>query len=245
MELPGGKKLDKKKLAIGGGVAGVIVVFMVWRRKKNAAAATAANAADGGSGVDPNSIDPATGIPYGEETGYGGYYMGSAVPNPYVSASGSPTVSGQTYTNNLAWEADAVQYSTSYFQASPILAASATGKFLSQDAHGLNTAEYALMSEIVGLIGMPPQGSFRLIQAAPSQNPGGSSTPPGDPNIHYVADGKTSLNGVASIYHSSAAKIIAATMPSEPADVAAYMAASKGDYSRALRAGTKWNIPKS
>jgi len=244
MKLPGGKEIKDKNLVIGGGVVAGAIVLMAWRKKKKAASAAAGSGTDAG-GVDPNSIDPNTGLPYGEETGYGGYYMGTEIPNPYPSATGSPTVSGQTYTSNLAWEADAVQWATTYFGATAVLTASATGKYLSQDPHGLSTAEYALMSEIIGLIGMPPDGSFRLIQAAPSQSPGGSPPPAGDPNNHYVADGKTSLNGVASRFGSSPAKIITATTPSEPADVAAYLASSKGDYSRALRAGTKWNIPKT
>lgn len=240
MKLPGGKEVKNKTLVIGGSVVAAAVVIMAWRKRKNATAPAAAS--DGGQ--DPNSIDPATGIPYGEETGYGGYYMGTTVPNPYVSAAGTQTVNTTGYTNNLAWEADAVQYATSYFGATIALAGTATGKYLSQSPLGLSTAEYSLIQEIIGLIGMPPVGTFRLIQAAPSQNPG-SSTPSGDPNNHYVADGHTSLDGVASRFHSSPAKIIAATTPSEPADVAAYLASSKGDYSRALRAGTKWNIPKN
>lgn len=239
MKLPGGTELKNKKLVIGGTVVGVGVLFLVWRRKKTAAATTA------DSGVDPNSIDPATGLPYGEETGYGGYYMGTEIPNPYVSASGTTAVSTTGYANNLAWEADAVQYATSWFGATAVLAGSATGKFLAQSPSGLSSDEYNLIQEIIGLIGMPPNGSFRLIQASPTQNPGGTSNPTGDPNNHYTADGKTSLNGVASMFKSSPSKIIAATMVSEPADVTAYLALSKGDYSRALRAGTKWNIPKT
>ena len=119
MDIPGTKGVKHKNLLIGGSIGGVLVIYIYMKRKK--ANAATASSAQGGN-VDPNSIDPATGIPYGEETGYGGYYMGSTVPNPYPSQSGTATVSGQTYTSNLAWEGDAVQYATGYFQASPALA---------------------------------------------------------------------------------------------------------------------------
>ena len=236
METPAGGKLKKNKyVVIGGGVGIALVLYGYWRRKKNAAAAT-----DSGT-VDPNAIDPATGIPYGQESGYGGNYLGASVPNPYVSAAGTNTVNTTAYTSNVAWLADAIQYATGYFQASPVLAASATGKYLAQNASGLNPSEYSLVQQIVALIGPPPVGTFRLIQAAPSQNPsgGGGTT---QHTIVYVADGKTSLDGLASRYQVTPASIIAATTPHQPADVAAYLAL--GAYSRALRAGTHWYVPQ-
>lgn len=246
MKLPGVGEVKHKNLLIGGTIGGVLVIYLYMRRKKAASAASG----NDGSAVDPNAIDPATGIPYGEETGYGGYYMGSTVAPPYVSQSGTATVSGQSYTNNLAWESDAVQYASSYFNASAALIASATGKYLDQTPVGLSPDEYTLISEIVGLIGPPPNGSFRLIAAAPSANPPAGNPPPigggggtGGGTRVYVSNGTLSLNGVADAYGSTPAKILAATTPIEPVDVAGYLRLTGLTYTHVLPVGTKWFIP--
>lgn len=167
MKLPGGKEIKNKPLAIGAGVIGVVLFYVYYQKKKASAAAANATA------PDPNAIDPATGIPYSQETGYAQDLSGSSIPNPYVGQGGTVTTSsGAGYTSNVQWVGDAEQYATGYFNASLTLTGSALGKYLSQSPGGLNPDEYQLISELVGLMGPPPVGTFRLIQ-----NTGGSGTP--------------------------------------------------------------------
>lgn len=179
MKLPGMGEVSNKNVAIGAGVIGGIVLFAYWKKKK-------AIPVSDGSTVDPNAIDPATGIPYGQEAGSGGgYYTNSSVPNPYVNQTSTAGTTGQMYTSNAAWLLDAEQYATDQFGVSYLLATSAFGKYLAQSPGGLSPDEYQAVSEVVALIGPPPTGTHRLIQATPSQNP--STTPPGhtpEPDEH-------------------------------------------------------------
>lgn len=174
MKIPAVGEVKNKNVAIGAGVVGVIVLVAYMRKKK--ASATPA-AADAGA-VDPNAIDPSTGVPYGQEVGSGGYYVGSSVPNPYVSQTGTQTTTGTggAYANNELWLAAAIQDATNLFGVSYALATMAFGKYLAQTPSGLNPNEYAAVSEVVATIGQPPNGGpFRLIQAAPSGSTTSSS----------------------------------------------------------------------
>ena len=67
--------------------------------------------------------------------------------------------------------------------------------------------------------------------------------PPVDPNLHYTSNGTISLNTLARWNNSTPARIIAATSPSEPADVAHYL--SFGSYDHILPVNTRWNIPRN
>lgn len=190
MKLPGMGEVKNKNVMIGGGVVLGIVGFAYWKRHKQAVTTT--NADGSTSSVDPNAIDPQTGVPYGQEQGYAAPYYQGTISNPYVTqgstTSGSGTTTG-TYTNNEQWYADALTESTNYFGVSFNTATSGFGKYLTQSKSGLNPDEYQAVSEIVALIGQPPNGGpFKLIQAPPSQtNPppppgGGSTTPPPNNN---------------------------------------------------------------
>jgi len=219
-----GKDIKSKPVLIGGGVTVAIVYFTYMKRKKAQAASAAA------ATPDPNAIDPATGLPYSQEGGYGqdagiGYQY--SVPNPYVGQAGSLTTnSGAGYTSNTAWVADAEQYAVNTFGASITLFASAVGKYLAQSPSGLNGDEYQLMSEVIGLIGQPPNGSFRLIQAAPVSNPsgGGGTTPsPGQhmkqPDVYTLAHGislQTFARWNASLYHMSTDQFLAQLVSLNP-----------------------------
>lgn len=179
MKLPGMGEVKNKNVAIGGGVVVGIVLFAYWKKKKQVPVAD-------GTTVDPNAIDPNTGVPYGQESGSGGgYYTNASVPNPYVTQTGTTGTSAQGYTSNSAWLLDAEQYAVNQFGVSYTLAASALGKYLSQSSSGLSTDEYTAVSEVVALIGQPPNGGpYRLIQAAPviSHNPEPTPTPSPTPS---------------------------------------------------------------
>lgn len=273
-------EVKNKNVAIGAAVVVSLVAVSYYRKKKNASAT-----AQGTSTVDPNAIDPATGISYADEQGYSsGYYTNASIPNPYVNQASMAGTSTSLYTDNLSWLTGAEQIATNQFGATYALATSALGKYLNQSSVGLQADEYQLVSEVVAVIGQPPIGGpYRLIQAAPVQNPsgesGGGSTPtpeppeptptptprpidtnpppaqpfpapaptptpaPIDPNLHYTSNGTISLNTLAQWNSSTPQKIINATQPSEPSDVANYL--RKGSYNAILPTGTKWNIPRN
>lgn len=188
MKLPGLGEVKNKNLMLGGGVVAGVVAYAYWKRRQSNAAATAASSTDS-SGVDPNAIDPNTGVPYGQEQGYGSNYYEGSIPNPYVDqtgqTSGTGTSTGQ-YANNEQWYSDALTESTNYFGVSFTTATSGFGKYLTQSKSGLNPDEYTAVSEVVALIGPPPTGGpFQLIQAPPTQTQpppppsgGGTTTPP-------------------------------------------------------------------
>lgn len=179
MKLPGLGEVQNKNVMLGGGVVVGIVAYAYYRRRQSAnAAATAVT--DGG--VDPNAIDPSTGVPYGQEQGYGSDYYQGTISNPYVSQTGTTTGTGTAagqYTTNTAWYADALTEATNYFGVSFGTATSGFGKYLTQSPSGLNPSEYQAVSEVVALLGQPPVGQpFRLIQAAPTTTPPPDTTPP-------------------------------------------------------------------
>ena len=157
-----GTEVPNKNVAIGGGIVVGIVGYAYWKRRQRVAAPD-------GAAVDPNAIDPQTGIPYGQEQGTNAGYFQGSVPNPYVSQTGTsnaPSTSG-TYTNNVTWLSDAISNATNLFGVSFGTASSGLGKYLSQNPHGLNGDEYAAVSEVVALQGQPPIGGpYRLIQGA-------------------------------------------------------------------------------
>jgi hypothetical protein len=182
MKLPGLGEVKDKNVMIGGGVVVGIVAYAYYKRRQSNNAAAAATSTTDTSGVDPNAIDPSTGVPYGQEAGYGSDYYQGSISNPYVSQTGTTTGTGTAtgqYTTNTAWYADALTEATNYFGVSFTTATSGFGKYLTQSPSGLNADEYQAVSEVVALLGQPPVGGpFRLIQAAPAPPGGGTVTPP-------------------------------------------------------------------
>lgn len=164
-------------VAIGGGGMVLVLGYAYYRNKKQtAAAATAAatsNTGDTSTSVDEtgagsSGIDPSTGIPYDEESAYGSTYGGidPATGLPYYDETSGTTSTGTTFTTNSQWIQQAESDAQNLFNATYALAASAVGKYISQTSAGLLPAEYLLMQQILGELGQPPDGTFRLIQAA-------------------------------------------------------------------------------
>jgi len=187
MKVPGVGEVDSKYVMLGGGVVAGLVGYAYYKRRKGSAAS--ATASTDSTGIDPNAIDPSTGVPYGQEQGYGSDYYQGTISNPYVSQTGQTTGTGTAagqYANNEQWYQDAITQSTNYFGVSFLTASAGLGKYLTQNSGGLNPDEYMAVSEIVALIGPPPNGGpFRLIQAPPTQTQpppppggGGGTTPP-------------------------------------------------------------------
>lgn len=172
MKIPGIGEVKNKTAAIGGSAFGAFILYAYYRRKKNANAVAAAATA-----IDPNAVDPQTGIPYNQETGYSQASPGTGIP--YVSNVGAQVPSTTGATNNEQWLNDAEQVAQNTFGASYSLATTAFGAYLRQDPKGMQIDAYNLVSEVVAAIGQPPIGGpYRLIQGSPPQNP--SSNPPPD-----------------------------------------------------------------
>lgn len=174
-------------VAIGGGGMVLVLGYAYYRNKKQkATAATAAATSNTGgtldetgagtSGIDPSTglpyadegIDPSTGIPYSEESAYGSTYGGidPTTGLPYYDETSGTTSTSTTFTTNSQWIQQAESDAQNLFNATYALAASAVGKYISQTSAGLLPAEYLLMQQILGELGQPPDGTFRLIQAA-------------------------------------------------------------------------------
>lgn len=159
-----------KKYAIGAvaAAAGLGVIVYIRSRKAASAAATAgvADATATGSGIDPNSIDPSTGIPYSEESGsysygadnYGGYGGGSG-----YDTSGYP-IGSSADLQYQAEQVSGIQTNDEWVQQA--VGGSVPGdpgaiqSALSAVLGGLTvtTAQKNLFLEAVGVLGQPPNG---------------------------------------------------------------------------------------
>lgn len=150
---PPKKKLTKnKKILLYAAGAGLGIVGVIWYRKRQATATDT-------TGQDPNAIDPNTGIPYSQESGYGttpgmlgGYdpLTGGYNPGPGV---GLPTVYNPT---NATWATEAETYLTS-LGYDPITVGTALGLYLA--GKPLSQDEYDIVTAAIGFEGNPPNGA--------------------------------------------------------------------------------------
>jgi hypothetical protein len=195
MKIPGIGEV-KPVYAVGGGALILGVVgYAYYKDKKSksaaAAAATTSAAASTGTGIDPatgipyvdetgggsSGIDPETGIPYAEEDGsdntYGGIDPNTGLPYYDEITQSSTTTNPNAITTNQQWIEQAESDAQNLFGATSAVAQAAVEGYMSQTSAGLPANEYTLMQSVVGELGPPPTGSFRLIQAT-----GGTTTPP-------------------------------------------------------------------
>lgn len=159
-----------KKYAIGAvaTAAGLGVIVYIRSRKaaQTAASAGAANAATATSGYDPNAIDPATGIPYSQESGsysygadnYGGYGGGGGYDNAgYPLGSSADLQYQQTQLSGIQtndeWVQQAIGGSVPGDPGTIQAALSAVLGGLT-----VTTAQKNLFLEAVGILGNPPGG---------------------------------------------------------------------------------------
>lgn len=171
-----GKKKSTKWILIGGGVVGVGIV--IWYRKQSSANAAANNTS---TGVDPNAIDPATGLPYSQEN------IGAAIdPNtgvPYSQEYGSGI--NYPYTNvmtNASWAQNAESYLAS-LGYNPIDVAAALGLYLS--GHPLTANQEQIVQAALAFEGAPP---------SPVPNPTVAPPTGQNPNNPNPVFGKVSIN---------------------------------------------------
>jgi hypothetical protein len=148
-------------------IGGVLVLY--WAFKNRASAAAATTAATTTATTDPSAIDPSTGIPYSQESGYGGSGLGYGYSYPSAQTS---TVQGSAYTSNAQW-ATAVESGLTSLGWNATDVATALGQYLAQLP--LSTSQAAIVRASIAEFGPPPVGSYTVITG--SSSPSGGSVP--------------------------------------------------------------------
>lgn len=194
--------------AVYGGVGVAVVGGVLWWRNHSAGSSTASTAATapGGSSL----IDPATGIPYADETagsvGGSSGYSGLGYGYPTSDITGSTLSAGTSFTTNAQW-AQAVEAGLTGLGYDALAVGSAIGKYLLNQP--LTSDQVTIVQTAVAEYGPPPVGTFAIIAGgtAPPPPSGGGGTPPpggggGTPppgrlpapvGIHLTIDGKTGV----------------------------------------------------
>jgi hypothetical protein len=199
----GGKEIPN--WAVYGGVGVAVVGGVLWWRNRSGTASSATTAA-----ADPNLIDPATGIPYADETA--GSLSGSSGASglgfgfPTSDITGSSLSVGTSFTTNAQW-AQAVEAGLTGLGYDAQAVGSAVGKYLLNQP--LTSDQVTIVQTAVAEYGPPPVGTFAIIAggAAPPPPPGGGGTPPpgggggtpgpgrltGPVGLHLTIDGRTGV----------------------------------------------------
>jgi hypothetical protein len=225
IKLPGLGQVDKKYVIGGVVIAGGIVVMVFLRNKSQANAANAAStdtsAADTSGGTSGDSgIDPATGIPYAEESGGGGLndYGGSygSYQNEGYDAAGYPLGSeadlqwqaGQTpgTTNDITTNEQWLEEAESGVVPGSV---STIGDACSKVLGGLpvTTAQRNLFLEVVGVIGNPPGGYPTPIKLKDTSG----QPAPGKKETTVEANGNQDLSEFAKAHNTTGGKLILLT----------------------------------
>jgi hypothetical protein len=163
------KKSTRNWLVVGGLGAAAVVIYMVMRARSSAAS------------TDP-SIDPATGVPYSQETsGLGGasgvtpslYGYVDPTTGAFISGAGAGNTVLQPSTNaSWAQQVEAYLQTLGY---DPIAVGAAIGKYLTGQT--LSADQQGIVASALGFFGQPPQGAPPVSSVPPPGNgSGGGST---------------------------------------------------------------------
>lgn len=193
--------------AVYGGVGVAVVGGVLWWRNHSASSSTAAAATT--AATDPNLIDPATGIPYADESAgainSAGGLSGLGFGFPTSDITGSTLSAGTSFTTNAQWS-QAVEAGLTGLGYDAQAVGSAIGKFLLNQP--LTSDQVTIVQTAVAEYGPPPVGTFAIIAGgtAPPPPPGGGTTtpPPGGGGgtttrlgapvgVHLTIDGKTGV----------------------------------------------------
>lgn len=134
------------------GIGGVLVVGGYAYYKKRQAAAAAALVA-----APANSIDPATGQPFGsaaDATALAAQANYQVAANAGGSSGATPQPTVQGFTNNSQWSQAAQEYLTQNTGGDPGLVGSALGKFLAGSV--VTDAEKSIIQQAIAFEGLPP-----------------------------------------------------------------------------------------
>lgn len=217
--LPGVGGVPRHAVEVVGGLAAAFIAFRWWRSRSASNNTTV-------------PVDPANTAADQSATGY---------INPGGIAAADNSTSSNVITTDAAWTQKVISDLEALGWNGQTVA---TALALYLSGQGLTTDQELIVRAAWSVEGKPPEHPslpILPVQSPPTAGGGSGGTPtPAAPKL-YVADGKTSLNGLASARHTNPNTIIALTMPHQPADVTAYL--KLGSYSRAFRAGTKWYTP--
>jgi hypothetical protein len=193
------KTLTQKKIGgipvwgFGVILAAAIVMFLYLRNKNSAGAANTPT-----GGLDPNAIDPATGLPYGADGG-----AGYGLPNGPIGDWLSQNPTGPQYpvgqgANGLPGPITNIQWSRLAFDYlvgkgdDPTLVGNALAKFLAGKV--LSAAETSIVNLAETAFGAPPEG---LIPINPGPDDPGTVNPPETPHPTPTVHPGFSLNVAA------------------------------------------------
>lgn len=159
-------------LYAGGAAMAGVVFYAYWKRRSSAGVPAATSSI----GTDA-TIDPATGMPYADETGvygssYGGVDPATGIPFIYEGGSGNPSTTS-AYTSNQQWSQAAIGELENTFGYAASLSSASVRDYLAGKA--LPPDEYAAMQLIIAELGPPPTGTFNLVQG-PATGSGSGST---------------------------------------------------------------------
>lgn len=191
----GGMKVNKTTAYISLAAAGGIIAYAWWQHQVNNAAPTS----DTGTATDAatEQIDPLTGLPYGDEYGYGSDYSGIGYQgfgffDPVTGA--TIGAYGQTVTqvsNNAQWTQSAVAYLVQQGYEGVAVTA-ALGKVLAGSA--VTDDEIHIWQAAIAAEGNPPQ-SYPPIVHVPGTTPTtpATTTPKAPTGLKAVSISKTQI----------------------------------------------------
>jgi hypothetical protein len=161
VQVPGGRKVNKKALLIGGGAVAVIVGIAYYRKRRNASAASAP------------TVDTTTGALNADGT-----YQN---PAPVRSVDNTiDTSGGAAIVTNAQWTQAAIAQMPNW---DPQYLQIAFGAFLADQPLDANQANAVRAAE--GLVGPPPIGNHVIVMSTAGAAPGTEGTPanpvPGPP----------------------------------------------------------------
>lgn len=151
-------QVERKWLIGGGALVAVLVGYAYWRRRGSTSS----------TGIDPNAIDPLTGLTYAAEAAQTSGYV-----NPNPGASGADTVtdtSTTAITTNVQWS-NAVESALGGIYDEAFIT-STLGKYLA--GQPLTSDEAMLVRAAWAFVGHPPDDK-QIILTTTGSTPGGSN----------------------------------------------------------------------
>lgn len=172
-----GKEIPKWAVYASAGAAAV-GGFLWYRNRSSSSTASSTGTAAGSS-----LVDPATGIPYADETAgnYAGYTQGTSGLGyglPTSDITGSLLSNGTSFTSNAQW-AQAVEAGLTGLGYDAQAVGAAVGKYLL--GVPLTSDQVTIVQTAVAEFGPPPVGTHNIIAGgtAPPPAPGGTPPPAG------------------------------------------------------------------
>lgn len=158
------------------GVAGFVGYSYLKARK-----GASSSAATGAGSIDPNAVDPATGLTYGDELAAGSSSYSN--PNPGATGSGSVSSTNQI-TTDTQW-AQAVENDARMASYDPTWLGQTMGAYL--DRQPLTSDQAAAVRSAWALYGHPPSNQPIVLTTTGGSN-GGTGTAPATPhNLRWIS----------------------------------------------------------